>query len=285
MKRSSGDLYTIAAKVVVPDALWLVHEPVRRARLAITGGQCWESLGSLGKIVMRRMLFLLFLVLAAVPVRAAEENVLFLESFHDLENWRPLFFPKIPKHTLYTVETEGDRHYLRLESHASASALVYQKAFNVYDYPHVRWRWKVDNVYKNWDGRTKRGDDYPIRVYILFKYDPDTAGFLEKVKYNAAKLIYGEYPPHSTLNYVWASKPFPERIITSPYTGQAKLILLEKGEDKVGKWVLEEVNIIDDYQKAFGEKPPVNASLAIMNDSDNTGESAVSYLEFIEVYR
>jgi hypothetical protein len=263
MKRSSGDLYTIAAKVVVPDALWLVHEPVRRARLAITGGQCWESLGSLGKIVMRRMLFLLFLVLAAVPVRAAEENVLFLESFHDLENWRPLFFPKIPKHTLYTVETEGDRHYLRLESHASASALVYQKAFNVYDYPHVRWRWKVDNVYKNWDGRTKRGDDYPIRVYILFKYDPDTAGFLEKVKYNAAKLIYGEYPPHSTLNYVWASKPFPERIITSPYTGQAKLIFLE----------------------AFGEKPPVNASLAIMNDSDNTGESAVSYLEFIEVYR
>jgi len=60
---------------------------------------------------------------------------------------------------------------------------------------------------------------------------------------------------------------------------------LEKGEDNVGKWVLEEVNVTEDYQKAFGEKPPVAASLAIMNDSDNTGESAVSYVEFIEVYR
>jgi hypothetical protein len=239
----------------------------------------------LGEIAMGRLLFLLFLVLAAGPVRAGEETVFLREDFHDLENWRPLFFRKIPRHTLYTVETEGDRHYLRVESHASASALVYQKAFDVYDYPHIRWCWKVDNVYKNWDGRIKQGDDYPIRVYILFKYDPDRAGFLDQIKYNAAKLIYGEYPPHSTLNYVWASKPFPERIIASPYTGQAKLILLEKGEKKVGKWVLEEVNVTDDYRKAFGEEPPVNASLAIMNDSDNTGESAVSYLEFIEVYR
>jgi hypothetical protein len=234
---------------------------------------------------MRRLLFFVILVVVAAPIHAEEERVFFRKDFHDLENWKPLFFPKIPKHTVYTVETQGDRHYLRAESRASASALVYKKEFNVYDYPHIRWRWKVDNVYRNWDGRTKHGDDYPIRVYILFKYDPERAGFLDKVKYNAAKLIYGEYPPYSTLNYVWASKPFPERIITSPYTGQAKLILLEKGEEKVGKWVLEEVNVTDDYQKAFGEEPPAIASLAIMNDSDNTGESAVSYLEFIEVYR
>jgi hypothetical protein len=224
-------------------------------------------------------------VLAAAPVGTAEENVLFREDFHDLENWRPLFFPKIPKHTIYTEETEGDRHYLRAESRASASALVYKKEFNVYDYPLIRWRWKVHNVYRNWDGRTKRGDDYPIRVYILFRYDPDRASFVDKVKYSAAKLIYGEYPPYSTLNYVWASKPDSESVITSPYTGQAKLILLEKGEENVGKWVVEEVNVIEDYQKAFGVKPPATASLAIMNDSDNTGESAVSYLDFIEVYR
>jgi hypothetical protein len=228
---------------------------------------------------------LLLLVLVAAPVRAGEEKVLFREDFRDLENWRPLFFPKIPKHSVYTVETQGDRHHLKAESSGSASGLVFKKEFNVYDYPRIRWRWKVDNVYRNWDGRTKQGDDYPIRVYILFKYDPNRAGFVDKVKYNAAKLIYGEYPPHSTLNYVWASKTFPERIITSPYTGQAKLILLEKGGENVGKWVVEEVNVTDDYEKAFGEKPPVTASLAIMNDSDNTGESAVSYVELIEVYR
>jgi hypothetical protein len=230
------------------------------------------------------MVFLLF-ALVAVPVRAGEEKVLLREDFRDLENWRPLYFPKIPKHSVYTVETQGDRHYLRAASSGSASGLVYKKEFNVYDYPRVRWRWKVDNVYRNWDGRTKRGDDYPIRVYIPFKYDPERAGLVDKVKYNAVKLIYGEYPPHSSLNYVWASKPLPERIITSPYAEQVKMVLLEQGDAKVGMWVSEEVNVIEDYERAFGARPPPTASLAIMSDSDNTGESAVSYVEFIEVYR
>ena len=234
---------------------------------------------------MRRLIVLLLFVLVAVPVRAGEGTVLLREDFRDLENWRPLYFPKIPKHSVYTVETQGDQHYLKAESSGSASGLVYKKEFNVYDYPRIRWRWKVDNVYRNWDGRTKQGDDYPIRVYILFKYDPERAGFVDKVKYNAAKLIYGEYPPYSSLNYVWASKPLPERIITSPYAEQVKMVLLEQGAEHVGVWISEEVNVIEDYERAFGAKPPPAASLAIMNDSDNTGESAVSYVEFIEVYR
>ena len=234
---------------------------------------------------MRRLLFLFLLALATAPVRAAEENVLFRDDFHDLENWRPLFFPKIPQHSVYTVETQGDQHHLRAESDASASALVYKKEFNVYDYPQIRWRWKVDRVYRKGDIHTKAGDDYPIRIYVVFKYDPEGAGVLDKLSYASAKLFYGEYPPHSTLNYVWASKPYPERILTSPYTDRAKMVLLEQGGEKVGAWVAEQVNVVEDYERAFGTKPPATASLAIMNDSDNTGESAVSYLEFIEVYR
>jgi len=234
---------------------------------------------------MRRLIVILLLVLVAVPVRAGEEKVLFREDFRALENWRPLFFPKIPKHSVYTVETQGDQHYLRAESSGSASGLVYKKEFNVYDYPRIRWRWKVDRVYLKGDIHTKAGDDYPIRVYVVFKYDPEQASLLEKLTYQSAKLFYGEYPPHSSLNYVWASKPYPERILTSPYTERAKMVLLEQGGDKVGTWVVEEVNVVEDYRRAFGTKPPPTASLAIMSDSDNTGESAVSYVEFIEVYR
>jgi Ca2+-binding EF-hand superfamily protein len=53
----------------------------------------------------------------------------------------------------------------------------------------------------------------------------------------------------------------------------------------VGTWQAEEVNILSDYKKAFGTSPPELASLAIMNDSDNTGQASVSYLDFIEVFR
>jgi Ca2+-binding EF-hand superfamily protein len=42
---------------------------------------------------------------------------------------------------------------------------------------------------------------------------------------------------------------------------------------------------VDDYQKAFGSKPPSRARIAIMNDSDNTGESSISFMEYLEVSR
>jgi hypothetical protein len=63
------------------------------------------------------------------------------------------------------------------------------------------------------------------------------------------------------------------------------MVLLEQGAANVGVWRDEEINIVEDYEKAFGTRPPLRARIAVMNDSDNTGERAVSYLEFIEVYR
>jgi hypothetical protein len=85
------------------------------------------------------------------------------------------------------------------------------------------------------------------------------------------------------LNYVWASGPNADDMIVSPFTDKARMIALEKGPARVGQWVDETAGIIDDYRKAFGKDPPKTASIAIMNDSDNTGEAAVSYVEFIEV--
>jgi hypothetical protein len=183
------------------------------------------------------------------------------------------------------VETDGAMHYLKAESNASASALVYKKEFNVFEYPKVRWRWKVSNIYKRAAPGTKEGDDYPLRIYIIFKYDPERLGFFEKLKYESAKAIYGEYPPDSTLSYIWASSPDVRRIMPSPYSARGQLIALERGPEKVGEWVEEAVDVLKDYRDAFGKEPPSTASLAIMNDSDNTGEESFSYLEYIEIFK
>lgn len=214
-----------------------------------------------------------------------ERQVFFREDFKTLEKWRPLTFPKISAHTTYGIESKDGESFLKAESNASASALIYKEEFNVYEYPKVRWRWKVDSVYRSGDPEKKSGDDYPIRIYVVFKYDPDKAGGLEKVKYGLAKKLYGEYPPHSTLSYVWASREDQKAIVTSPYTHRARLITLEKGDKKKGLWQDEEISIVEDYRKAFGADPPPIASLGIMNDSDNTGENSISYVDFIEVFK
>jgi hypothetical protein len=217
--------------------------------------------------------------------RAQEKAVLFHEDFATLENWRPFTFPNIKKHTVYTIQKEGPRHYLKAESDASASAIVFKDTFNVYDYPRVKWRWKVDNIYEKGDARTKTGDDYPLRVYVMFEYDPGKAATFDKLKYGIARKIYGEYPPQSSLSYVWASREETERFIISPYTDKAMMVILQQGARNIRTWRDQEINIVDDYQKAFGSKPPNRARIAVMNDSDNTGERSMSFMEYIEVFQ
>ena len=226
---------------------------------------------------------ILLLLISCLNLYAEGARVFLHEDFNNLQNWRPLFFPKIKRHTEYTIEKDGDRSCLRAESNASASGLILNKEFNVFEYPKLTWRWKISNVYLKGNAEEKSGDDYPLRIYVIFKYDPDKASFAQRIKYGIAKAIYGEYPPQSSLTYIWESKAHNKRIITSPFTEEAKMVILEAGEDKVGRWLQEDVDIVEDYRKAFGNMPPAVASLAIMNDSDNTGERSVSYVDFIEI--
>jgi len=226
-----------------------------------------------------------FFILTAVTAFTAGPDVLFRENFDSLAQWDPLIFPKIKAHSTYTLVREGGKSVLKAESRAAASAMVYRRNFNIYDYSRLRWRWKVERLSDRGNPKEKSGDDYPIRVYVVFQYDPARAALRERLTYSAMKAIYGKYPPHSTLNYVWTGRNIPERIIVSPYTEKARIVILEKGKEQVGRWVEESVNILEDYRKAFGKDPPAIAGLAVMSDTDNTGESAVAYLDFIEIGR
>jgi hypothetical protein len=50
------------------------------------------------------------------------------------------------------------------------------------------------------------------------------------------------------------------------------------------KWFEEEINILEDYRRAFGRDPQKEAYIGIMCDTDNTKESTISFLDYIGVY-
>lgn len=231
------------------------------------------------------MIITILIITPRLHVYAQEQEIFFREDFNDLKNWEPLYFPKIKEHTRYSIENDDKGKYLKAESSSSASGIIFSKEFNVFEYPKLRWRWKVSNTFKRGDAREKSGDDYPMRVYIMFKYDRDASSFKKKIKYGLAKTLYGKYPPHSSLNYIWANRPHNENIITNTYSSESKMVILQTGDNNAGRWIEQEIDIIEDYHKAFREDPPSSGSLAIMNDSDNTGEKAVSYVDYIEIYR
>lgn len=216
---------------------------------------------------------------------AGEREALWREPFDTLDAWTHTTFPKIPHPSRYRVVKEGTNSLLEAASNGSASFLTSSNVYDVTEYPRLRWRWRVGNVYAAGDAARKDGDDYALRVYVVFEYDPRRAGLAERARYRLAKARFGEYPPLCTLNYVWANRAWPSRVTVNPYTDRARMIALREGDAQVGEWVTEEVDVLTDYRAIFGNDPPGRASLAIMSDSDNTGEKSVSHVDFIEVLR
>ncbi len=216
--------------------------------------------------------------LSPIPLQAE-----IFEDFDSLDRWEPLTFRKIDAHTEYDLVTEDGKKVLRARADASASGIIFTERFKVAESPFVEWSWKISNTVEGGNAAEKDGDDYAIRIYIIFPYDPSRVSFLDKVKYETVRRLYGEYPPLSSLNYIWANRPHEEEYLPNPFTDQAMMIPVDTGSGYAGQWRTHIVDIREDYRKAFGEEVPDEASLAIMSDTDNTGTSATAYLDYIRV--
>jgi hypothetical protein len=193
------------------------------------------------------------------------------------DGWKPLIFKKIEKHTVYQLVKDGGATVVKAVSEASASGLTREIKINLAEYPIVQWRWKVANVLTKGDVTRREGDDYPARLYVTFEYDAGKVGFFDKAKYEATRLLYGQYPPLGAINYIWESKAPKGTVVSNPHVERVKMIVVESGTERLNQWVSEERNIYEDYKKAFGEEPPMISGIAIMTDTDNTGESATAF--------
>ena len=224
------------------------------------------------------------LLVVALPALAESPSIIEVGRFSAEKagnalpiHWEPFHFKNIERHTDYRLIQKDGKIVVKATADASASGLIRKISIDPKEYPIVQWRWRVANVLKKGNVHRKDGDDYPARIYIVFKYDPERLSFSERIKYGAAKMLYGEYPPRATLNYIWASSAPKGLMVPNPYTDRAVMVVVESGEEHVDTWVGEKRNIYADYRKAFKGEPPMISGVAIMTDTDNTGETATAY--------
>ena len=204
---------------------------------------------------MKHFMKCIFLLLLATAVSAASDITpigRFTES--GLTGWSEKSFKG---KTEYRVVDDEGLKVLQAESRGAASGLVFETEYKPQDYPVLSWRWKVANTIVKGDSRTKAGDDYAARVYVVFPH--------------------WFFPKTRTLNYIWANRLPKEAFQANAFLGTAVMIAVESGVEHVGEWMSERRNIIDDYRRAFGEEPPAIGAIAIMTDTDNTGESAIAW--------
>ena len=225
---------------------------------------------------------ILFLMLPAIVF--GTEQMLIIGNFSgaDMESelpldWEPLTFKGIKRHTNYTLVRDNNVVVLKAESNASASGLIRKIRIDPKEYKFLTWRWKITNILRKGDATKKEGDDFSARLWVNFEYDPQKLSLLQRAKYEAARLIYGEYPPLCAISYVWGNKTPKRSVVPSAYSDKAVSIIVESGESRLNQWIDVTRNIYEDYRAVFQEDPPPVSGIAIMTDTDNTGESAVAY--------
>ncbi len=178
-------------------------------------------------------------------------------SSGDLSGWEEQTL-RGKKKSVYTLVKEGERTVLKAESSGSASGLINKTGFDPRQLPVLRWSWKVNGILKKGDERTKGGDDYAARIYVVF---PRTFFWQTRA-----------------INYIWANRLPKGASAPNVYAPKnVKMIAVESGAANAGKWVHEERNVYADYLKLFGEEPPRAGAIALMTDTDNTGEEALAW--------
>lgn len=174
----------------------------------------------------------------------------------NLDDWKNKSFEGKTK---YSIKGEDQKFYLQAESIQSASALYKKIKVNIDETPYLNWSWRIDQALPKLNEKTKNGDDYAARIYVVFK-----TGFTPL----SAK----------ALNYVWSSDDNPDTHWPNAYTEKAIMIPLRSNQDEVHYWQHEKVNIKEDLMKYFNKAPKYIDGIAIMTDTDNSkGTASASY--------
>jgi len=192
--------------------------------------------------------------------------------------WSELTFPKIERRTRYEHLVDDGVTVVAATAEASASGWIHRLDVPAANARMLRWRWKAVELPTGSDLRTKAGDDAAARVYVTFRYAPERLPWPQRLLYDAARVIYGEAPPHATLMYVWDARAPQGATFANPYTDRVRNVVVESGAARLNQWLAYERDVLADYRAAFGEEPPPISGIAIMTDADNTrGRAAARY--------
>lgn len=231
---------------------------------------------------MRRRAFLAAAAAMALPVRAQEPihalRFSALRAGTPLpEDYRTYAFAGQERRTQYTLVEDQGTTVLRARAEASTAGVIRDVRVDPARRPRLAWRWKVTRLPEKGDLRTREGDDYAARLYVLFDLPLAGLPFGERFGVTVARIIYGKDVPAAALCYVWDARAPVGTVAPNAYTGRVQMVVVESGAAQLGRWRPYERDVAADYRRAFGDAPPAVKGLVVSTDTDNTGEAAEAF--------
>ena len=160
--------------------------------------------------------------------------------------------------TQYQIKQQGNLKSLSAVSNAGASGLGVRKRIDLTKTPFLNWSWRVDKPLPPLKEKTKAGDDYAARLYVII----DGGLFIWKTK---------------ALNYVWSSTPSKGTKWNNAFAPRnARMLSVRDSRNGPGQWLKEKQNVQQDFKNLYGFIPRYIDGVALMTDTDNSGGSAAA---------
>ena len=176
-------------------------------------------------------------------------------SYGEMGGWQTKIFSG---ETHYSLQKVNGQLALQAVSNAAASGRYREIDIDLSKTPILHWSWKVNNTIPDINERTRSGDDYAARVYVVF------SGGIAFWRTRA-------------INYVWSSNQSISMHWPSAYTDNVRVIAVQSGQKRLSEWINERRNVRVDYRRLFGKEPGEINVVAIMTDTDNSGASAKAW--------
>ncbi len=170
-----------------------------------------------------------------------------------LDDWERKVYVK---DTQYQLVNDDGRQVLDAVSQSDATAIYRKISVDLSKTPILNWSWKLKKSIVPADEKQKAGDDYAARVYVV------KSGGLFPWKTKA-------------INYVWSAQHSKGQSWNNPFAGEkAKMVSIQDGQSSKQQWLHEKRNVIKDFKTLYDVDIDEIDGVAIMTDSDNTGQSA-----------
>ncbi len=191
--------------------------------------------------------------------------------------WQPWRLSKLKRLTSYELVDYNGSVVVKAMSAASASGLVHFVDIDPRQTPILQWRWKVPQLIDGADNFRRAAEDAPVRVVVSFDGDVESLPLEERTFFDRIRALTGYQLPYATLMYIWENRAPRGSVIANPHTQRIQMIVAESGPALTGTWKLESQNVLEDYRRAFGAEPGRITAIAIMTDTDNTGQTVEAY--------
>jgi hypothetical protein len=200
------------------------------------------------------------------------------------EKWEVLSYFRTAKNKL-SLSEEEKRTILRVQSVGSASGILKMLEFNLKEFPFLVWRWKVNRTVGMAIETRKDRNDAAARIRVIFgktapkplKGPPEVVKFFKSFGIQPG----GKEPRGFKIDYIWGNNLSKGDVIDYPGSRNHKMVAVESGNKRAGRWVWEKRNLIEDFQEFFRRSPPPLIGIVVLTDTDQTNEGVIAHYSSI----